>query len=48
MLQKQGPRFWELAQVVGQWVWMQFEDKQPPQITALSQLGFHWNPKRHT
>jgi len=49
MLHQQAPRFWELAQVVGQWVWIQFEEKQPPQITAaLSQFGFHWNRKRQT
>jgi hypothetical protein len=42
------PRFWELAQVVGKWVWIQFDDRQPPQTTAaLSQFGFHWNRKRH-
>jgi hypothetical protein len=49
MLQKQEPRFWELAEVVGQWVWIQFDEKQPQQITAaLSQFGFHWNRKRQT
>ncbi len=49
LLRQEAPRFWELAEVVGQWVWIQFEEKQPPQITAaLSQLGFHWNRKRQT
>jgi hypothetical protein len=49
MLYHETPRFWELAQVVGKWVWIQFEDKQPPEITAaLSQFGFHWNRKRQT
>jgi hypothetical protein len=47
LLQKEAPRLWELAEVVGKWVWVQFEGKQPPQITAeLSQLGFHWNNRR--
>ena len=47
MLQKEAPRFWELAEVVGKWVWIQFGEQQPPQITAeLSQLGFHWNNRR--
>lgn len=47
LLQKEVPRFWELAEVVGKWVWIQFEDKQPPQVTmVLSQLGFHWNNRR--
>ena len=49
VLYHETPRFWELAQVVGKWVWIQFEDKQPPEITAaLSQFGFHWNRKRQT
>ena len=30
------PRFWELCQVVGKWVWIQFQQKQPPQITAAA------------
>ena len=47
MLQKDAPRFWELAEVVGKWVWITFSEKQPPQITAeLAQFGFHWNNKR--
>jgi len=47
MLHQQAPRFWELSQVVGQWVSIQFQEKQPPQTTAgLTQLGFHWNRKR--
>ncbi len=47
MLHHETPRFWELAEVVGKWVWIQFDDRQPRQITAaLSQFGFHWNRKR--
>src|SRR5665213_1385201 len=47
MLYHETPRFWELCQVVGKWVWIQFEDRQPNQITAaLSELGFHWNNRR--
>jgi hypothetical protein len=47
LLQAEAPRFWELAEVVGKWVWIQFEDKQPSEITmVLSQLGFHWNNRR--
>jgi hypothetical protein len=49
LLYHETPRFWELCQVVGKWVWIQFDEKQPPQITAaLSQFGFHWNRKRQT
>ena len=47
LLQYEAPRFWELAQVVGKWIWIKFESKQPSAITAaLSELGFHWNKKR--
>jgi len=47
LLQNEAPRFWELAQVVGKWVWIQFDGRQPRDITAtLSELGFHWNRTR--
>ena len=49
LLRNEAPRFWELAEVVGKWVWIQFERKQPVGVTAaLSQLGFHWNNTRQT
>jgi hypothetical protein len=47
LMHRDAPEFWELAEVVGKWVWIQFEDKQPHQITAtLSEFGFHWNNRR--
>jgi hypothetical protein len=47
LLRRETPRFWELCQVVGKWVWIQFEQKQPRNVTAaLAQLGFHWNQRR--
>ena len=47
LLRSEAPRFFELAEVVGHWVWIQFADKQPREITAqLARLGFHWNNKR--
>jgi len=47
LLYHQTPRFWELAEVVGKWVWIQFEHRQPPTITAeLAEIGFHWNRRR--
>jgi hypothetical protein len=47
LLQRRLRRAYELAEIVGQWVWIQFSEKQPREITAeLSQLGFHWNNKR--
>ena len=49
VLRSKAPRFFELAEVVGQWVWIQFADKQPPMITSeLAQFGFHWNNARQT
>jgi len=47
LLQKEAPRFFELAEVVGKWVWVQFTEKQPREITSrLAEFGFHWNNKR--
>src|ERR1041384_508153 len=47
LLRTEAPKFFSLAEVVGKWVWVQFADKQPREVTgALSQLGFHWNNKR--
>lgn len=47
LLRKEAPKFFEIAEVVGKWVWIQFDDKQPVEVTSvLSQLGFHWNNRR--
>jgi hypothetical protein len=47
LLRTEAPRFFEIAEVVGKWVWIQFSDKQPPTITSvLAELGFHWNNAR--
>jgi len=49
LLRSEAPRFYTLAEVVGKWVWIQFEDKQPVTVTAvLSELGFHWNKNRQS
>ena len=49
LLRSKTPSFFELAEVVGKWVWIQFTDKQPPSITrVLAELGFHWNNTRQT
>jgi hypothetical protein len=40
-------RFWNLAEVVGKWIFVTFTDKQPREVTAaLAELGFHWNIAR--
>ena len=47
VLRNRAPRFFELAEVVGKWVWIQFADKQPVEVTrALAEFGFHWNRTR--
>ena len=49
LLRSKTPNFFELAEVVGKWVWIQFSDKQPPTVTrVLAELGFHWNNTRQT
>lgn len=49
LLKAEAPKFFELAEVVGKWVWIQFADKQPSEITrVLAELGFHWNNNRQT
>ena len=49
LLRREAPKFFELAEVVGKWVWIQFAEKQPPTVTAvLSELGFHWNHQRQS
>jgi hypothetical protein len=47
LLRTEAPRFYDLAEVVGKWVWIQFPERQPREVTAvLAQLGFHWNNTR--
>jgi len=49
LLRSEAPRFFELAEVVGKWVWIQFTEKQPSIITRnLAEFGFHWNNARQT
>ena len=49
LLRREAPHFYDLAEVVGKWVWIQFTEKQPREVTAtLAQLGFHWNNARQT
>ncbi len=44
LLERRLARAYELAEVVGKWVWVAFSEPQDQQTTAeLSQLGFHWN-----
>jgi hypothetical protein len=46
-LKRWTPRAYELAKVVGKWVWIQFPEQPEERLRAdLSQLGFHWNNTR--
>jgi hypothetical protein len=49
LLSEEAPHFFDLAEIVGDWVWIQFENKQPSEVTAaLAEFGFHWNNTRQT
>jgi hypothetical protein len=49
LLHDKAPNLWEIAQVVGRWVWVEFREKPAQEITTtLSQFGFSWNKKRHS
>jgi hypothetical protein len=49
LLERETPSFFELAEVVGKWVWIQFAEKQPTAVTrVLAELGFHWNKGRQS
>jgi hypothetical protein len=46
-IQEEAPNFWNVVEVVGKWVWVELDGKQPREITfILAQLGFHWNNRR--
>ena len=47
MLQQQDRRLWEMAEVVGKWIWVSFNEQPAPTVRqTLAQLGFHWNRER--
>jgi hypothetical protein len=47
LLGAQLPDVYRLAEVVGKWVWVQFQEVPAAEIRQqLSQLGFHWNRQR--
>jgi hypothetical protein len=49
LLRSEAPNFYAIAEVVGKWVWIQFDGKQPVTVTSvLSEFGFHWNNKRQS
>ena len=47
LLQTSAPDLYRVAEVVGKWVWVQFQDQPAAEIRQqLAQLGFHWNRAR--
>ena len=46
-LKSEMPEIWDQAQVVGKWVWLEFNVPPLKEIRArLKTLGFHWNGQR--
>ena len=42
------PRQYEVAEVVGKWVWLDVSPARKPMLAkVLWSLGFHWNQRRH-
>ena len=47
LLQTSSPGLFNLAEVVGKWVWVAFRETPAPELRQmLAQLGFHWNRER--
>ena len=47
LLKAQLPRQYELAEIVGKWIWLEFPAaSQRAAANTLSRLGFHWNQRR--
>ena len=47
LLKTNHPGLFNLAEVVGKWVWIQFRETPAPEMRQiLAQLGFHWNRER--
>ncbi len=47
LLRRWMPNQYNLAEIVGQWVWITFPEQPAEQVRGqLSQFGFHWNNVR--
>ncbi len=47
LLRKWMPAQYDLAEVIGKWIWITFPEPPPEQVRGqLSQFGFHWNNSR--
>ena len=46
-LKSQLPQQYEMAEIVGRWIWLEFpKDKHRAATNTLWRLGFHWNQRR--
>ena len=46
-LREQMPEIWSKAEVVGKWVWLEFNVPPMKEVRAkLKEFGFHWNHRR--
>jgi len=49
LLRTETPSLFDVAEVVGKWVWVQFSDIPAAKIRRqLAELGFHWNNYRQS
>ena len=49
LLNQANPDLFNVAEVVGKWVWVSFNEQPAPTLRQqLAQLGFHWNRQRQT
>jgi hypothetical protein len=47
LLQTSSPDLFNIAEVVGKWIWVAFKEQPAAEICqTLAQLGFHWNRTR--
>jgi DNA repair protein RadC len=47
-LKTEMPELWDIAEVVGKWVWLEFNVAPLKEVRdKLKELGFHWNHTRH-
>jgi hypothetical protein len=47
LLKTSNPGLFNLAEVVGRWIWVAFRETPAPELRQqLAQLGFHWNRER--
>ena len=49
LLHTVNPDLFNLAEVVGKWIWVQFKEQPAASLRQqLAQLGFHWNRERQS